>query len=764
MPQWIATSWDKNQLLILAARTKKGKAFYEKAVRILPDLPADQPDAVPEFTPETVKAKLRHFVQQERLGKYDTVVVLGRDDVEVRSMLFPPVPNDELPDMAKFQASKEFTEYDQFASLDFVLFDGARKDKKHILAASLTKSKRETVEDVITGAGLDLQRIVLGPCESAKRFATITVQQKTGGAGKTTLLVEMSELSATLVLLYRGQSAFVRTAHFQKSVWAELDQADKKLFENADELAQWKWLTSEFKRTVVAAINDVPSEKIDEMVLCGVGERYEKLMVLLEESMAVPVSLFNVWRFENREGEIRHRLPLFEEQFLPLIGALTSALTEKPNALDFRNPKRKPEKHVNRNMITAIVAACVLLVITTVGWGFYRRTVIEDELNLLQRQQNELKEATLRHDQLKLQNDSINTWKKGEVNWLEQLEWLSSNMLRSQDVIVSGNLTLNSPVNTDPFLKFTANTRGTAIIPQLEAALRDATHNVISPKASETRAQPYTHTAEITVKIVPPPKQTTQPTTQTSPAVSTPVPAPEEAVEPATPEQTTVSNTPSDRVAPSNARPNNTTPGNATSNNARPGGPPGAANEGGQQPRNRNAARPSDVVPPNEAGATNAPARPTPPGAPVTSVPSPPPAVPVTPVPSNPSAPPVTPAVPETTGEPGVSGPLDMTEEPTLVVVIVPNATDEFHEPDKPAEPDTGGEPVVPDVPNTTDELDPPNESGESAELDESEEAPVAPPDAEAAGPPLPDITDDSAIDDDEPEDADESDTNGGTP
>ena len=516
MPHWIATSWDKNQILILAAKIKKGKAFYEKAVRILPDLPADKTTAQTEdvlgFTPETVKAKLRHFVQQERLGKYDTVVVIGRDDVEVRSMVFPPVPNDEIPDMAKFQASKEFTEFDPTASLDYVLFDGVKKDKRHILAASLTKTRRDAVEDVITGAGLDLQRIVLGPCESAKRFATITVQQKTGGAGKTTLFVEMGEISATLVLLYRGQPAFVRTAHFPKSVWGELEQVNKKQFENADELVKWKWLTSEFKRTIVAAINDVPSEKIDEIVLCGVGERYEKLMVLLEEAIAVPVSLFNVWRFENREGEIKNHLPVFEEQFLPLIGALTAALAEKPNALDFKNPKRKPEKRTNRNLITAIVAACVLLVITTGAWGFFRRMAFEDELRQLQSEHAELVRQTANHDQLYQQSSEINKWKKnGEVNWLQQLEWLSDSLPRSQDVIVTGTLSLSAPAsNTSPTIGFTANTRGTAIIPQLEAGLRDDTHTVTSPKLTESKDRTYTHTAAITVKIVPPPKKTPQ--------------------------------------------------------------------------------------------------------------------------------------------------------------------------------------------------------------------------------------------------------------
>ncbi|MCL2348518.1 MAG: hypothetical protein FWC50_09705, partial [Planctomycetaceae bacterium] len=288
MSNWVAFHWDKNQLLILTARNKKGKLFLEKAVRIFPELKSNSdsgPDVSaaksPAFTNDSVRESLHKFVQQERLGKYDTVAVLGRDDVEVRSMIFPSVPNDELPDMARFQAPKDFTEYDASALLDFVLFDGARKDKKHILASVLTKAKFDATESIATGAGLDLQRIVLGPCESAQRFATITVQQKTGGAGKTTLLVEMGEISASLVLLYRGKPAFVRTAHFQKPVWAELEKTRKEQFDSPDELDNWKWFTSEFKRTIVAAINEVPSEKIDEIVLCGVGERFEKLLRLL---------------------------------------------------------------------------------------------------------------------------------------------------------------------------------------------------------------------------------------------------------------------------------------------------------------------------------------------------------------------------------------------------------------------------------------------------------------------------------------------------
>ena len=676
MPHWIATSWDKNQLLILAARTKKGKAFYEKAVRILPDLPSGKSDAqadvVPGFTPETVKAKLRHFVQQERLGKCDTVVVVGRDDVEVRSMLFPPVPNDELPDMAKFQAAKEFTEYDQNASLDFVLFDGARKDKKHILAAALTKSKRETVEDVVTGAGLDLQRIVLGPCESAKRFATITVQQKTGGAGKTTLLVEIGELSATLVLLYRGQPAFVRTAHFQKPVWAELDQADKKLFENADELAKWKWLTSEFKRTIVAAINDVPSEKIDEIVLCGVGERYEKLVLLLQESMAVPVSLFNVWRFENREGEIKNHLPVFEEQFLPLVGALTAMMAEKPNAIDFRNPKRKAEKRTNRNLITGIVAVCMLLLITTGGWGYFRRVSIESELASLQTEETNLIKATERHDQLKLQYEKINGWKDSDVNWLKELEWLSNSLLDSQTVMLTGNLSMTAPDRADPNFRFTALTRGTAVIPQLESGLRDATHNVISPKVTPVpNNQTYTHSSDITVKIIPPPKP------QRPGAVTDTVTPPdeeeidteevEEVASGTEDEGTTENNTPPPRNNPPPPSDNNGPPqrnrGNAPPDGASDEGrgtrgegavpntnPPPTGNNP-QPPRDRGNAPPTNPppnnVPPDGTRVPNGQGRPAPPVTPqVTDAPVPPNnAMPARPVAQSPQPPVVSPAV-----------------------------------------------------------------------------------------------------------------------
>ena len=519
MSHWIAFSWDKNQILLLTARTKKGKAFFEKAVRILPDLPdvsshapssdskIEQNSVVAGFTPETVKAKLRHFVQQERLGKYDTVVVVGRDDVEVRSMIFPPVPNDEIPEMARFQASKEFTEYDATASLDFVLFDGARKDKKHILAASLTKARRETIEDIVTGAGLDLQRVVLGPCESAKRFSTITVQQRTGGAGKTTLLVEMGEYSATLILLYRGMAAFVRTAHFQKPIWSELDRVNSKQFENAEELANWKWLTADFKRTIVAAINDVPSEKVDEIVLCGTGERYEKLVRLLEESLAVPVSLFNVWRFENREGEIANHLPVYEEQFLPLIGALTPALAEKPNALDFKNPKRKPEKQSKRHLITLAIAVSLILVFVLGGWGFYRRMSLESELEILNAQMNSLKENTARTDRLKSQNDVIAKWQENDVDWLEQLEWLSNSIPPDEDVILNGNLALRAPVNANPTIVFTALTRGTTVAPLLEQNLRDETHTVRSPKAEQSNDRTYTQKRELTVTILPPPKE-----------------------------------------------------------------------------------------------------------------------------------------------------------------------------------------------------------------------------------------------------------------
>ncbi|MDR1383291.1 MAG: hypothetical protein LBJ67_05530 [Planctomycetaceae bacterium] len=537
MPHWIAAQWDKNQILILTARTKKGKTFYEKAVRILPDMetatkktedlsvPSDD-EVFSGFTLETVKKKLRHFVQQERLGKYDTVVVLGRDEVEVRSMLFPPVPNDELPEMAKFQASKEFTEYEHTAALDFVLFDGARRDKKHILASILPKPKQESIESIISSAGLNLQRIVLGPCESAKRFATITVQQKTGGAGKTTLFVEIGELSATLVLLYRGNPAFVRTAHFSKSVWAELADTEKRQFEKPEEIAKWKWLTSEFKRTIVAAINDVPSEKVDEIVLCGVGEHYEKLLKLLTESLATPVSLFNVWRFENRDGEIKNHLPVFEEQFMPLIGALTAAAAEKPNTLDFKNPKHKPENKNNRNLMNIIVVAIVLLIFLTTCLGYYRRTLIEKQLQTAHNKEQQLVKATASSDQHTFQESSLAEWKKGNVSWLKEIDWLASNLPSSQDILLTNSLSLTSPTKGNAVMTFSVNTRGTTVVPQLEQKLRDDTHSITAPNIKPaTNGGAYTHSVDkVTVSIIPPktqPRGITAKTSTQQPAAKT---------------------------------------------------------------------------------------------------------------------------------------------------------------------------------------------------------------------------------------------------
>ncbi|MDR1491343.1 MAG: hypothetical protein LBT05_01280 [Planctomycetaceae bacterium] len=534
MPHCIAVQWDKNQILILTARTKKGKIFYEKAVRILSDIETAakktegssvNPDneTVSGFTLKTVKEKLRRFVQQERLGKYDTVVVLGRDDVEVRSMLFPPVPNDEIPEMAKFQASKEFTEYEHTAALDFVLFDGARKDKKHILASILPKSKQESIESVISGSGLNLQRIVLGPCESAKRFATITVQQKTGGSGKTTLFVEVGELSATLVLLYRGNPAFVRTAHFSKSIWAELGKTEKRQFEAPEEIAKWKWLTSEFKRTIVAAINDVPSEKVDEIVLCGVGEHYEKLLKLLTESLATPVSLFNIWRFENRDGEIKNHLPIFEEQFMPLIGALTAAAAEKPNTLDFKNPKRKPEKKTNRNLMNIIVVAATLLIFLTAGFGYYRRTLIEKQLQSARNKEQQLIKATALSDQYTFQEASLADWENGNVLWLKEIHWLASNLPSSQDALLTNSLSLTSPTKGNAVMTFSVNTRGTTIVPQLERKLRDDSHSVTAPNIKPAiNGGAYTHSVDkVAVSIISPKPQPQTATPKTLAAITT---------------------------------------------------------------------------------------------------------------------------------------------------------------------------------------------------------------------------------------------------
>ena len=93
--------------------------------------------------------------------RLDALVAIGRTNIELRQLSVPPAPDDELPDMVRFQALREFNQMEEDWALDYVPIDEDPTQPRTVLAAAIAPEQIELVRKTCQAAGLRPRRLVL---------------------------------------------------------------------------------------------------------------------------------------------------------------------------------------------------------------------------------------------------------------------------------------------------------------------------------------------------------------------------------------------------------------------------------------------------------------------------------------------------------------------------------------------------------------------------------------------------------------------------
>src|SRR4051812_9941271 len=112
----LALEWDGNEVRVAVARTRGREAHIEDAFTI--DLEPRDPGQT--FAAPHVGAKVAAELTARNIGRVETLVAVGRKDIELRLLNVPPAPHDELPDVVRFQAVRQFSALGEDWPLDFV--------------------------------------------------------------------------------------------------------------------------------------------------------------------------------------------------------------------------------------------------------------------------------------------------------------------------------------------------------------------------------------------------------------------------------------------------------------------------------------------------------------------------------------------------------------------------------------------------------------------------------------------------------------------
>ena len=480
MANWVAITWENDRLLFLSATTTGRTATFEHAETL------DDPK------------KLGEIISQYRLAKAETIVILNRSDVEVRPLVFPPVPTEELPDLVKFQAGKEFNNYDPNAPVDFfvtsklenvsrsTLFPAVKPSEanaapdgapKHILASTLRLSTFQKIKTFCEEHHLVLRHIVLRPCTTAALWR----QSGTADPNRVTLLVELDKHEASQTVIFQGEPMFMRSPKITRPQDVSVPDFAARIL-------------AELKRTRIAVRNEIQGIDVNEVVLCGNGAAFQSLAEQLTQGLEMPVRLF-----DPLQG-LTVKAKGVSEHYAALLGAIRQIVRREPLHIDFCNPKKRVESASRRNIVTAIAAAVFLFVIFLFGSIFYHQMILKRDIKDLNQRLVTLKRTSGNVVEQKKQLDEIDKWRAGDVNWFEQLAWLSENALPAQNMMISG-LDFTS-VGSGGTIKCVALLQNESFVSQIEERFRDASH-ILQPGPSNpvTGAQRYTYRRPVSIHL-----------------------------------------------------------------------------------------------------------------------------------------------------------------------------------------------------------------------------------------------------------------------
>src|SRR3972149_8700943 len=108
MSQLLALEWDGSEARWGVASMRGDRVAIEQAFSV--ELRPRQPGG--DKSDVNIGARLASALGVRGLGRMDTLVAIGRTNIELRQLLLPPAPDEELPDLVRFQAMRELTRFE----------------------------------------------------------------------------------------------------------------------------------------------------------------------------------------------------------------------------------------------------------------------------------------------------------------------------------------------------------------------------------------------------------------------------------------------------------------------------------------------------------------------------------------------------------------------------------------------------------------------------------------------------------------------------
>jgi Tfp pilus assembly PilM family ATPase len=465
MPRILAIDWDRHEvrgLLLSAGPTGTSIAGAWTASLATAD-PAG-------LTGKQIGARLAAATSGKVPGKVTTLVAVGRDNVQIKLLSLPPAPLDELPDLVRFQAEREFTALGSEAALDFVSISGDEQTPHQVLALALSPAGMTEAREVCETLEVEPDRIPVRGCAAAalaSRMGQIEHNQ-------VALVVNPLAEEADLIVQADDKVILLRTVRLPDS-----SQADGRL----------RALLGEIRRTIAAVRQQLTDRQVSKVIIFSneaslTGARnltgeLEVPIVVVDPTSGAPSGLSSTGIAVESLG-----------RFAAVLGMALNEADREPPIVDFANVRRRAE--VRRfTRVHALAAAAAALIV--LGFAYHLWNQISEPARKLADLRARIKDVEAQAETYKdvtAQAAALNRWAATDVNYLDELEQmarrvrpqpLSAKEFHVDNDVVMTQLTIARPTGIDAAggrINFEGVAKSAASVKDLEDRLRDENHRV----------------------------------------------------------------------------------------------------------------------------------------------------------------------------------------------------------------------------------------------------------------------------------------------
>jgi Tfp pilus assembly PilM family ATPase len=492
MPRILAIDWDRHEvrgLLIASGPTGTSVAGAWAAPLTTAD-PAG-------LSGKQIGARLAATMSGQISGKVTTLVGVGRDNVQMQLLSLPPAPADELPELVRFQADRDFTALGNEASLDYIPISGDAETPNQVLAVALNSSGVSEAREVCESLGVEANRIPLRACASAALVHRAGLIDPSHIA----LIVNALTDEADLTVQAGDTVVLMRTVRLP-----DLSQGESRQ----------RALVGEIRRTIAAVRQQLADRKVEQVIVCGTQSSFDPKGQLSRE-LDVPMTEFDPVA-QAPSGIDSHGVPADSlSRFAAVLGMALTEADRRPPIVDFANVRRKVERR-QFGRVHALAAAALVIALLSLPIQAWQK--LADEANKLADTEAEIKSLQTqadKYEQITERAESVERWLATDINWLDELEEFArrvrpqplsdTNFAVNNDVVIT-QVTLSRPAASGQAggqVDLEAKAKSVAAMRELELRLRDSRHGVKPGSLKKDSTVPgYPQSLDLQIRVEPP--------------------------------------------------------------------------------------------------------------------------------------------------------------------------------------------------------------------------------------------------------------------